>query len=132
MELDIAGMIDGPPGGADLRVRLERLRARNEAWDMGLPLHTAVMLQSPNYPTSVWQCTGGFFLYEEGPAADSMRLRLHRPAYPDLQTSVGLDSRLKTLFAWEKSGSSFAEIRSCTVNPEEDMIAIMLKHTGSE
>ncbi|TFK83634.1 hypothetical protein K466DRAFT_602698 [Polyporus arcularius HHB13444] len=131
MELDLAGMIDGPAGGADLRVRLERLRARNEAWDMGLPLHT-VMLQSPDYSTSVWQCTGGFFLYEEGTTADNMQLKLHRPAYPDLPTSVGLQGILRTLSAWRSSGSSTAEIRSGTVNPEEDMVAILLGHTESE
>ncbi|KAI0713048.1 hypothetical protein C8T65DRAFT_739101 [Cerioporus squamosus] len=131
MELDLAGMVDGPPGQADLGVRLAKLRARNAAWETGLPMHT-VMLQSPNIPTVVWHCTGGFFLYEhsEGAAAaaDNLPLRLHRPAYPDLETSVGVEDRSKMLVGWKTSIPSVSRIWSCAVNPEEDMVVIT-EHT---
>ncbi|TFK83635.1 hypothetical protein K466DRAFT_602699 [Polyporus arcularius HHB13444] len=128
IELDIAGMVDGPPGGADLGVRLKKLHARNATWQKGPPMHT-LLLDSPNIPTTVWHCTGGFLLYEQRSTAQSLQLQLHRPAYPNSQTSGGLKVASKTLFAWKTSIPSLTEIRSCSVNPEENMVVIT-KDTG--
>ena len=124
MELDKAGMIDGPYDSADpgLPVRLEKLRARNAAWRRGPPLHR-VILQIPKVRTTVWHCTGGFLLYEEGWAEDDMQLKIHRPA-PDTTPSGGLKDWWKFLSAWKPEIPDISRIRSCSVNPEEDMIVI--------
>ena len=125
MELDKAGTIDGPHHSGDpgLPVRLEKLRARNAAWRRGPPLHT-VILQSPKLLTSVWHCTGGFLLYEEGSAEDNLQLKIHRPAYPDTTPSGGLKDWWKILSAWKPEIPDISRIRSCSVNPEEDMVVI--------
>ncbi|RPD54561.1 hypothetical protein L226DRAFT_616448 [Lentinus tigrinus ALCF2SS1-7] len=121
MELDRGGMVDGPSRDVSLTMKLEKLRVRKAAWDTGFPLHTvqlALPLRGGCFP-------GGFFMYSERKGADSEVWRLHRPAWPELETSGGLEQKVALLTTHEgldPALSASSRTLPCAINPEEDLV----------
>ncbi len=129
MELVRAGMVDGP-SDAPLMTKIEKLRARNAAWVTGFPLHT-IMVHPRRY-TTVKACAGGFFLYRDSSELH-LGWRLHRPTWPGLGTSGGLDERSWLLdLKPYLSQLQMSHIGACAVNPEEDMVVFVMNAPRNE
>ncbi|RDX40663.1 hypothetical protein OH76DRAFT_1412838 [Lentinus brumalis] len=122
MELERAGMVDGP-AEVPLPVKLEKIRARNAAWDTAFPLH--VVVQPPPRSGFVPSLPGGVF-FRLGTIGDAWTL--HRPAWPEVDTSGGLEDRSISLTSHEISTtgmSSSDQSSPCAVNPEEDLVVFV-------
>ena len=124
MGLELAGLIDGPAREPPLLTRVHNLRGWSAPWTAGLPIQK-VILPGNSLFVSVWTCTGCYFLYEETQQTDVPAvLRLHRPSSTPSDTLSGLSDFSTVLTAWREVIPSIGRIRSCSVNPTEDMVVI--------
>ncbi|OSC99425.1 hypothetical protein PYCCODRAFT_844603 [Trametes coccinea BRFM310] len=112
LELELAGMIDGPPGPASIRDRLDALRRYRAAWYAGRhPVHGITIA-----PVEPWHThTGALTSYIE---ADTGRLKIYRPA----GTLCGLAEIDATFDGLGAEIATYPDLCSYTTDPSQDLL----------
>lgn len=90
MELERAGMVDGP-ANVPLTTKLERLRARNAAWNKGLIVYRGVIPDDSNLLSLHGGVGGVIYYYTHNPTEQGWSWILYRPAWPTHEGSSGLE-----------------------------------------
>ncbi|KAL7281093.1 hypothetical protein ACG7TL_004399 [Trametes sanguinea] len=112
LELALAGMIDGPPGPASIRDRLDALRRYRAAWYAGRhPVHKITIA-----PVEPWHThTGALTSYIE---ATTGRLKIYRP----VGTLCGLAALDATFDGLEAEIATYPDLCSYTTDPSQDLL----------
>ncbi|KAI9059224.1 hypothetical protein FKP32DRAFT_1606257 [Trametes sanguinea] len=110
LELELAGMVDGPPGPASIRDRLDALRAYRRAWDAGE--HPVQRISTINgFNTHI----GPLIFWIE---AITGSLRIYRPP----ETFCGLAERELTFEGMEVQVASYPGYYSFVIDPAQDLL----------